>query len=324
MNVQVQTRTPTVFNARWLGAWVLTSCLTLNTFGQVVLDNQCSAPNTHHYYVESVQRQTAPENPSEEMIQTLECIARKDKGGFSAGSRAVRLLFALIEDDAEARKLLLSLALDNDASATVQSTSCELLTLVSDPTSNREIMNRLKTTWPSGHWQAYFQLLRDVGASEFLEWLEEYIEASAVDSSTRQFFQRAAAMVKIQRTPNEILTHFESQTCSFDCSWFILQAYRHGVDADVVRESLLSVLSRTVDDRRNVILQRQLLEDTFRYGILSPTDIQRISEVQELVHLGKNSRGPRKNNWVEQRIAAKRAEFYRLKISDSESIYRTR
>jgi hypothetical protein len=219
-------------------------------------------------------------------------------------SDAVRTLFALCEDDSEARRLLLQLVLDEGVSLSVHSRSCELLTLVADDEAIGAIRDRLITTWPGGHPMGYYNLLRDHGDGGFLEWLDARIAEAEPGSPFREYLERDAARVRVQRTPEQILPQMEFGSCSFDCSWYVFQAFRHGVDEDVVRQTLMRVLRRPLDDAAEAGRLLQLLADCYLHGILSPEDVRQIPELQELDRLIRDN---------SERVAAKRTQFFRSK-----------
>lgn len=313
MIMETRTKCKHLFNVPWIWICAFGFCPVPSAYSQLVRDDQCSHPNTHRYHVESIRRESRPEVPREEAIQTLACIATRDQSKPSVGSDAVRTLFALARDDAEARSLMLQVALDQSVSLSVHSTSCKLLTLVADNEAIRAVRDRLMTTWPGGCCMGYYNLLREHGDSGFLEWLDARIAEAEPGSPFREFLERDAARVRVQRTPEQILPQMEFGSCSFDCSWYVLQAFRHGVEDDVVRQTLMRVLRRPLDDTAELGRLLGLLADCYLHGILSPEEVQEIPELQKLARIVDDPHEARRNDWVAERIAAKRTQFFRSK-----------
>ncbi len=309
---------------RWCPTVWFTWAFSFTVFGhvgahaQVELDDHCSHPAAHINYLHSLRTRAVDDVPDEEVIQTLVCIATKDATppGVLRGrivTDALRLLFALARDDAEARSLMLQVALDQSVSLSAHSKSCELLTLVADDEAIRAIRDRLIATWPGGNCMGYYNLLRDHGDSGFLEWLDARIVEAEPGSPFREYLERDAARVRVQRTPKRILAELESGSCSFDCSWYALQAFRHGVEDDVVRQTLMRVLRRPVDDTAELGRLLGLLADCYLHGILSPEEVQQIPELQKLARIVDDPHEARRNDWVAERVAAKRTQFFRSK-----------
>ena len=295
---------------------VLAFVLTNGVYGQIVFDDKCTTPIMHLAYVRSFSDRNEKALPSEESLAKLLCIAKEDESPLLIGvaRNAVRAIVAIAEDDEESRKYLLDIALDPNVRLEVHEESCRLLTLVSDVATTQAIMNRLSLTWPRGHWQGYFQLLRDVGDASFLSWLDGQIESAELGSPFQDFLKQAAIRVRIQRSPSDMLEALEAMECTFDCPWFVLQAFRIGLDAELVRATVLKVLRQPAEELEDLLLRVALLRSCREADILSPDDCQESPEVQRIAFIADSLRRPRKKTWIDRRISEKRAAFYRLPV----------
>jgi len=120
-------------------------------------------------------------------------------------------------------------------------------------------------------------------------------------------------MAKKRHMAEQIRAQMESGSCSFDCWWYGLRAFRHGFDDKAVRGALIRFLKRFVEDREEPVPRVALLLHCCRHGILAPEHAQQIRELQGLARMVDDPKEERRNDWVAERIAAKRAQFFRFK-----------
>lgn len=303
-------------SVRLFGASICAAALWVpqSTDAQVRQDDECSHPKTHRQYVRSFDKGNQTGVPHEQAVNTLLCIATQDQSRPPAGSDAVRALFAVGDTDREARELMLRIALNKEISVSVHDTSCELLTLVADSVSIATVLESMKAVWPSGHWHGYSRLLRDVGDESFLEWLEEQMKEIEVGSPFHEFLELAATRVKIQKTPDKLLKHLESAECWYDCSWYVLQASRHGIDQKAIRQTVMDILGSPMENRDELYRRVGLLRDCHEFGVLTEDDVKQFPRIWKATRQSAQSKEDhrRGKEWVAKCVAKKHAKFYRL------------
>lgn len=290
----------------------LLSCLfaCTSTQAQVFFDHQCSTSDTHAYYLNQLERTPIEDIQREGALETLLCIALHDESDIPMGVRAVRTLYALARSDDEARRLLLEIALDPTVSLDVQTKSCRLLTWIADPETIEAIRSHLFSTWPNGDLMNYVTLLRDIGDTKLLPWLEARIAEMESRLPMREFWEQIAKRIRIQATPERLLDELRAGDCSFDCSWYALQALRHGIEPDLVHKAVLEVLQNPAGGKHRG--STSLFEDCRDAGILTPQDVRRFPEYTRMLKRLMRGNVEQPSSWVAEGIAAKRAEFYRI------------
>ena len=282
--------------------------------GEPYCENCCSGALTHRAFVESSLDRVRDGEEVESVLAILSCIARRDHVGGYVATGAVRAIFAIAKDEEQIRQHLLDIAAAPETALSVHRTACELLTYVADTETRRVSLELLEGNWSSGNWRGYFQLLTDVGDSAFLAWLETTLRHTPPESRLSVFLERAAKRVRIQEDVEAILAGLESGKGEdvIDAVWLARQAWRHGVSRERIRKAVLSRIRQAGDDFVHLINIVQLVQHCEKLGVFTADDGRDLARVREIAKATNGYRDAPWPPWAEERIALKRAEFYRL------------